>query len=258
MMRRSASVTVTTFSGISVNGTSVAPSAMAGIAQSGTPSRLNPATASVPFNSSRRMLSVVMSVTLYLSFFRRQPQESRPRKHIDRAVRALSHFTNALLEIGQQLFLGDDALAAHHEANQVLASHRADEQVALPFREEIARVEHHAGRRDRRHPEIDRLFHALHRRLAVADGHVLAPICLPCVVLPSVGDIWPAVVLARADDVHLVAALRPMIDGPQLSGLGVNRGAFRILEAMGIGFREDRRTVEPRVVFGNRTVPVDA
>ena len=102
MMRRSASVTVTTFSGMSVKGTSVAPSAMAGIAQSGTPRRLNPATAKLPFRISRRVFCVVvMSGTPHSSLLRCQPQKPSARKHVDRTIRSLSDFADALFEVRQ-------------------------------------------------------------------------------------------------------------------------------------------------------------
>ena len=67
---------------------------------------------------------------------RRQPHDRRALQDVDRAVGCLPHFADALLLIGEQLFLGDDALAVEHEAHEVLAGHRADEQVALPLGEQ--------------------------------------------------------------------------------------------------------------------------
>jgi hypothetical protein len=60
----------------------------------------------------------------------------------------LPHFADALLLLGEQLFLGGDAFAIQDKAHQVLAGHRADEQVALPFGKHVAGVEHHSRRRD--------------------------------------------------------------------------------------------------------------
>ena len=53
--------------------------------------------------------------------------------------------------------------------------------------------------------------------------------------------------------------LRPMVDRPQLSCLRMNGGPFRVLEAVGVGFRQNGRAAEPRgCLFGNRPVAVDA
>ncbi len=140
----------------------------------------------------------------------------------------------------------------------VLGGHRADKEIALPIGEEVARVEHHSRWRDRRHPVIDRLLDAFHARRAVSNGHVLPAIRLSRVVLLPVGDVGPSVVPPRPDDVDLVAALGAVINGPQLPCLRVNRGAFRILEAVRIGLAQDGRPGEPRVVLRDRAVAVDA
>ncbi len=136
--------------------------------------------------------------------------------------------------------------------------HRADEQVAAPFGKKLARVERHAGRRDRRHPVVDRLLDAGHRRAAVADRHVRAPVGLARVVLHAVGDVRPAVVPARAHDVDLVAALGPVVDDPKLARLGMDRGAFGVLEAVRERLARDRGAAEPRIVRRNRAVGIDA
>src|SRR6202044_1211522 len=99
----------------------------------------------------------------------------------------------------------------------MLPSQRTDEQIAFPFRKQVARVEHHAGRRDGWHPEIDRLIDAFHAVHAVAHRHVLASVSPPRVVLRTVRYVGPAVVVTGSNNVDLVAALRSMIGGPQFA-----------------------------------------
>jgi hypothetical protein len=81
---------------------------------------------------------------------------------------------------------------------------------------------------------------------------------LPGVVLTSVGHIRPTVVLARANDVDLVATLRPVIDLPEFAGLRMKRRAFRILESVREGFGQYCRAAQPGIVFRNRAITVDA
>src|SRR5262249_55332312 len=76
------------------------------------------------------------------------------------ALRGLAYVADALPQAGEQSLLTDNALAVEHEAVQRLTSQRAHEQVILPFREEIARVEGRAGGSDGGVPIVDRLLHA--------------------------------------------------------------------------------------------------
>src|SRR5262249_38758630 len=107
-------------------------------------------------------------------------------------------------------------------------------------------------------PVVDRLLDAFHRGFAVPDRYVLASIQLPRVVLDSVRNIGPAVVLPGADDVDLVSALRPMVGDPQLAGRGVDRGAFGITQPVSERLARNRRSSKPRIVLRNRAVTIDA
>ena len=72
----------------------------------------------------------------------------------------LARHTHAL-----RRFLKDDADDLAPEERR----HRGDEEIALPFREEIAGIERHSRGRNRRRPEVDRLLHAFLRRQTSAD-----------------------------------------------------------------------------------------
>ena len=86
-----------------------------------------------------------------------------------------------------------------------MGGERADEQVAAPGRKKVARVERHAGRRDRRHPIFDRLLHA---------GLMGALVNLGAAVIDAVADHRPAVVLSRLRNVDFVTAARPVLVHP--------------------------------------------
>src|SRR6185295_3562744 len=179
------------------------------------------------------------------------------REHVERAVGPLADFADSRVELYEQRLLGDDSLAVQHEPDEPLAGHRADEEIALPLGEQVAGIERHAGRRDRRHPEVDRLVDAWLGRLAAAYGNVLAAVGLASVVLHAVRHLWPTVVVAGAHDVYLVAALWAVVGYPELAGSGIDRGAFGILEAVRVRFARDGRAAEPRVVLRDRAVGVD-
>src|SRR5690606_39962292 len=83
----------------------------------------------------------------------------------------------------------------------------ADEQPAAPRGERIARVPLRAGRRDDGVPVVDRLL--------VARALGLRRLDRPARVLLAVRDERPAVILAGLDQVQLVAAARPVLDGPE-------------------------------------------
>ena len=62
---------------------------------------------------------------------------------VARLLPAEPDLADALLLIGEQLFLCHDALAFEDESHEMLSRHGADEQVPLPLRKHVARVEHH-------------------------------------------------------------------------------------------------------------------
>ena len=111
---------------------------------------------------------------------------------------------------------------------RICVASAADEQVALPCREQVALIERHAGGRDRRRPVLDRLLHAGLRR-ALVD--------LRAAVVDAVADHRPAVVLALLDDVDLVAAARAVLVRPQLAGRRMQRRALHIAVAVAPDFR---------------------
>src|SRR5207302_9043799 len=92
--------------------------------------------------------------------------------------------------------------------------------IAFPARKPLAGVERHAGRRDGGHPGVERLRHARLVR-ALADPGTAA-------VIDTVGDDRPAVIDAGTDDVHLVAALRPVLVRPEHSRLRMQRRALHV------------------------------
>ena len=98
-------------------------------------------------------------------------------------------------------FLGDFAVL-HDEPHQASRGQRADEEVVLPAREQIARVNDHAGGRDHRIPIVDRLLHPWFRR-AFAN--------LQKRVVRAVGDDGPAVIFPRFRVVQLVATPGTML-----------------------------------------------
>src|SRR6185503_11062408 len=87
------------------------------------------------------------------------------------AVRTLTDVANAPVLVLEQRFAADllhagvehDALDAPR-ARDLAIAHAADEEVALPLRESVARIEGHARGRDRRHEVDDRRGHALGRK----------------------------------------------------------------------------------------------
>src|SRR5690606_16595966 len=90
------------------------------------------------------------------------------RDHVQQAVRTLAHVANAPAPILQQrlaaqlfeVLVHDDALELARGRDLAVA-HAADEEIALPARKAIARVERHARDRDRRYPRHDGVDHAL-------------------------------------------------------------------------------------------------
>ena len=71
------------------------------------------------------------------SSFLHQPQNlavGTVREHVQRAVGSFVDAANARVEIRRQPLLRDDAAAVEHEARQIPAQERRDEQVAVPRR----------------------------------------------------------------------------------------------------------------------------
>jgi hypothetical protein len=73
-------------------------------------------------------------------------------------------------------------------------------------------------------------------------------------VIRAMSDHRPAVVRACADDVHLVAALRPMLVRPQHPGLRVQRRALHVAVAERELLRLPARLARERIVVGHAAV----
>src|SRR6185503_2162569 len=92
-------------------------------------------------------------------------------------------------------------------ARDLARAQAADEHVTLPRGQLVAGVEREARDRDRRSPIDDRRLEALVRRqLRLPRAGIRA----------AVAHERPAVVLAGANDVELVAAVRPVLALPDL------------------------------------------
>src|SRR5688572_9518954 len=70
-----------------------------------------------------------------------QPHKAVAGEDIQRAVGTTTHLADALIQVRQQAFFTDDALAVELEMHERASGHRADEQIVLPFGEQVARVE---------------------------------------------------------------------------------------------------------------------
>src|SRR5262245_3100843 len=99
--------------------------------------------------------------------------------------------------------------------------------MATPRRKQLAAVERHAGRSDRRHPILDRLLHA---------GLFAAPVDFRAAVIDAVADHRPAVVLAGLRNVDLIAAARTVLVHPQLAARRLDRRTLRIAMAIAPDF----------------------
>ncbi|HNQ08444.1 MAG TPA: hypothetical protein PKH97_14805 [Tetrasphaera sp.] len=115
-----------------------------------------------------------------------------------------------------------DFLSAAQEHFQ-FAPERADESVPFPSRKGVARVERHAGRRDRGIPEEDRLLHAV---LVRADADLRAGI------IDAIGDDRPAVVLALLGTIDFIAATRAMLRRPELARVRMQSRALHVAMAV--------------------------
>src|SRR5690606_16782361 len=91
---------------------------------------------------------------------RLEPQERSVAfvEQVEQSVGAGAHVADAADDALQQALLAHQALALETQAHEHAAAQGADEEVALPFREALARVERHPGRRDGGNPFVERLF----------------------------------------------------------------------------------------------------
>src|SRR4029079_4748379 len=105
----------------------------------------------------------------------------------ERPIGTHTHIANALVEWAQQPLLVADRVTLYVEPHQNLPGKRTAEHAAAPGGEQVARIERHAGGRDRWHPILDRLLHA---------GLLRAIVDLGAVVVDAIADHGPAVVLA--------------------------------------------------------------
>src|SRR5215475_12145323 len=140
-----------------------------------------------------------------------------------RPVRPVADIANAFAQSLQEALLVDHLVAVEFEPHQKLADQRADEEVATPGRQQTAGIERHPGRSDRGYPVLERLLHAL---------LVRALVDFDAAVVDAVADHRPAVILALLDEIDLVAAARPMLVLPQLSGDGMEREPLGIAVAV--------------------------
>src|SRR5215468_6880238 len=166
-----------------------------------------------------------------------------------RAVGPVANIANAFAQPLQEALLLDHLVAVELEPRQELADQRADEEAAAPGRQQIAGMERHPGRSDRGHPVLERLLHALLVRALVDPG---------AAVVDAVADHRPAVILALLDEIDLVAAARPMLVLPQLSGHGVEREPLGIAVAVAPDLRLGGRLADEGIVRRNRAIGPDA
>src|SRR3984885_8971686 len=141
-------------------------------------------------------------------------------------------------------------VAVENQADQEFSVERADKDISLPVRKHVSRVEQHSARADVRIPIVNGLLGAVLYLSAVAD-HVAG-------ILAAVGNVRPAVIFSGADNIDLVATHGTVFILPEFSRCGIDRQAFGIAMAVGIGFRENGGYAEERIVLGDRTVGIDA
>ena len=97
---------------------------------------------------------------------------------------------------------------------------------------------------------MHRRFHALAARPGVDGG--------PAAVVHAVADHRPAVVQAGPDEVELVAALRSVLVGPQVAGLGVHEQPLRVAVSVAPDLGQGAGLPDERVVVGHAAVVVEA
>src|SRR5687767_12149754 len=196
--------------------------------------RSTPLAAIMPARRARRLSGKELNIALssppsYQAFAFRQRLACRRDPHYTPVVMigddnkltlgALRDVAYAPAELRQQALLVEHVLAFDFQAHERGCRQSADEQVAFPLRESLTAVEKHAGRGDDRGPGINRVLHSGGIFLAGADRRA--------VIVHSVRHDGPSIVFAGLGNIDLIAALRPMLDFPQLAGFGVKgRGLY--------------------------------
>ena len=145
------------------------------------------------------------------------------------------------MQIPQQVFFASHGVAIERQPHQHLARQCAGEHAARPFRKQLAGIERHARRSDRRHPIFDRLLHAAFDSALVNLG---------AVIIDAVADHRPAVIPALAYDVNLVAAARSVFDLPEIARGGIDRETLLVAMAVTPDFRLGALAPNERVVRG--------
>src|SRR5688572_7523254 len=174
-----------------------------------------------------------------------QPRPFIPAgKHVQQSTGALLHVANALAQVDEQrlapqlfhLRVEEDAVELAG-AGDLAGAQAADECVALPQRQLVARVEREARDRDGRRPVNGRRLETFVRRqLRLPRAGIGAP----------VAHDRPAVVLAGTDDVELVAAIRAVLALPELAGHGMEREPERVAVTDRIDLRPETLSADER------------
>ena len=177
------------------------------------------------------------------------------RQHVEQLVGPLAHLADALAEVLQQRFAAqllhlvveDDALQVAGAGDAALLQ-GADEDVALPRREQVAGVDGEAGGGDGGQPHHD-------RRLVAVAGRVRRD-PRAGIEAPEAHQ-RPAVVAAGLEDVELVAAVGAVLVLPDVPGPGVQREAEGVAVPDGVDLRPVARLAHEGVVVGHRAVVVE-
>ena len=125
----------------------------------------------------------------------------------------------------------------------------ADEEVVFPIGITVAGIEVQAGHGDGGDPVNDGRLHTFFIRI---EGDARAG------VDASVADDGPAVVLAGSEDVHFVAAVGPVLAGPNLASDGIDVHTEDVAMADGEDFGFRSRPIDEGVVGRNGAVVAEA
>src|SRR5688572_959038 len=140
------------------------------------------------------------------------------------------------------MLLSDGAVLAEAEPHQHLPAEGADPQRLM----RKTRLDRKPGRRDRnRHP-------IAHRLLEPVPGQ--AEPARPAGIVDAVSRKRPPIVAARQNEIELVAALRPVLVGPEPSGLWIEGEALRVAVPIAPDLRPRARNAAEWIVVGNRPV----
>src|SRR5688572_2193578 len=165
-------------------------------------------------------------------------------EHVQITIRSLPHVADALLQFAQHR-LAPDLLPLLVEldplhvsgARRLALPQAADKDIPLPAGEHVAGIERQARYGDRGNPDDGRLLHPRARR-SEARAHVVA----------AITDDRQAVVLPGPDHVDLVAPVRPLLAGPQLTGFRIERHAKLSAMSHRKDFRLVTRAPDKRIV----------